>query len=97
MGPYCTFCNQRCFVPLPPRTPANILSAYRSATIIATCQQGQNFEREKIGYCYAQIIALPNNQSDPTEAIVDHGDPTLLSYEAGGQQLAELPKVTAQQ
>lgn len=55
MGPYCKFCNQRCFVPMPTETPERIVKAYGTSTIIATCPEGQKFEKEKIGYCYDYI------------------------------------------
>ena len=56
MGPYCKFCDQRCFVPFPDSTPEHILKAYGTSSIIATCPQGQVFEKAKVGYCYADII-----------------------------------------
>jgi hypothetical protein len=95
MGPYCQFCSNRCFVPLPARTPQHILTAYGSTTIIATCTKGQEFERKTVGYCYADIVQLQTKEFDPTSAIVDHGDETL-SVEEGGQQIAELPKESVQ-
>lgn len=55
MGPYCNFCNNRCFTYFPNETPQHILDAYGTSTIIATCPGGQAFEREKVGYCYDQI------------------------------------------
>lgn len=55
MGPYCKFCGQRCFVPLPQKTPDYILVAYGTVSIIATCKDGQVFERERHGYCYNDI------------------------------------------
>jgi len=59
MGPYCNFCNQRCFTYLPEGTPQYILDAYRpGVTIIATCPGGQRFEKEKTGYCYDDIKGL---------------------------------------
>jgi hypothetical protein len=58
MGPYCKFCGNRCFIPMPENTPKEILSAYGTNTIIATCEAGQKFEKEKIGYCYDDIQKL---------------------------------------
>ena len=55
MGPYCQFCGRRCFVPFPEGTPARVLKAYGSSTIIATCERGQAFERERVGFCYDDI------------------------------------------
>jgi hypothetical protein len=57
MGPYCNFCNQRCFTHMPIATPKHILAAYGTSTIIATCPAGQQFERKKVGYCYDDISA----------------------------------------
>lgn len=62
MGPYCNFCNQRCFTHLPLGTPMNIVSAYKGATIIATCPGGQKYERGRVGYSYDQIRKLPEVQ-----------------------------------
>lgn len=57
MGPYCDFCNNRCFVPFPEGTPKEAISSYRSTvTIIATCQEGQQFEMERTGWCYNKIM-----------------------------------------
>lgn len=57
MGPYCKYCGQRCFARLPWETPAHILRAYGNVSIIATCSGGQKFEKETVGYCYADIQA----------------------------------------
>jgi len=57
MGPYCKFCDLRCFVPFPEGTPAHIIGAYRpGVTIIATCPEGQAFEKKETGYCYSDIL-----------------------------------------
>lgn len=58
MGPYCRFCNNRCFVPMPKGTPRRVLEAYGKAAIIATCPAGQTFEKRKVGYCYDDIKKL---------------------------------------
>lgn len=50
MGPYCNFCDNRCFVPLPMETPKEALQAYGTATIAATCAAGQAFELKKVGW-----------------------------------------------
>jgi hypothetical protein len=57
MGPYCNFCDRRCFIPLPADTPAHIRAAYggSGSMLVATCQSGQRFEREKVGYCLDDI------------------------------------------
>lgn len=56
MGPYCKFCDQRCFVPHPEKTPKYVYVAYGTSTIIATCHAGQQFEMERLGYCYDRIL-----------------------------------------
>lgn len=59
MGPYCRFCDHRCFTRMPTETPAHIVQAYvrrvGALPIIATCPQGQAHERETVGYCYDDI------------------------------------------
>ena len=55
MGPYCKFCNSRCFVHLPTDTPKEALEAYGTSTIVATCERGQAFELEKVGWNYTKI------------------------------------------
>jgi hypothetical protein len=58
MGPYCKFCGRRCFVPFPKDAPPEILAAYRpGVSIVATCAEGQQFEKEATGYCLADIEA----------------------------------------
>jgi hypothetical protein len=58
MGPYCNFCDQRCFVYFPEGTPQEVLSAYGTSTIIATCPKGQAFELERVGFCYDEILKM---------------------------------------
>lgn len=58
MGPYCKFCHSRCFSHFPKGTPKDVLKAYGSSTIIATCRQGQEFEKAKVGYCYDDIKSI---------------------------------------
>lgn len=60
MGPYCKFCQTRCFVPMPNDTPFVIFDAYRAAggtvvDIVATCEGGKAYEKEKTGYCHTDI------------------------------------------
>lgn len=63
MGPYCMYCNGRCFIPFPQGTPAEILAAYRpGVSIIATCPGGQRFEKEATGYCLVDIEAAIEEQ-----------------------------------
>ncbi len=59
MGPYCNFCNTRCFTYFPDKTPDYVLKAYNSGvTIIATCPGGQSHEKKQTGYCYNDIMKL---------------------------------------
>ena len=53
MGPYCKFCDRRCFVHITEQVPQHIRVAYLPYSIMATCPQGQEYEKRKIGYCYA--------------------------------------------
>ena len=78
MGPYCNFCNQRCFVHMPAGTPAKIVAAYGTSTIIATCPAGQKFEREKVGYCYDDIKRAIASAPPPPPP----GDKDLVGEEA---------------
>jgi hypothetical protein len=55
MGPYCKFCDRRCFTHMPTTTPTHIVKAYGTARILATCPGCQAFEKEKVGYCYHDI------------------------------------------
>lgn len=56
MGPYCKFCGDRCFIPLPFKTPDYMASAYGNNTILATCSQGMQFEKKEIGFNYNDIL-----------------------------------------
>lgn len=56
MGPYCHYCNHRCFAYIPGDLPQSLLSKYGAATITATCSDGQRFEREHLGVSYADIV-----------------------------------------
>lgn len=55
MGPYCQFCNHRCFVPNP-RNGNPFHDAHR-ATILATCARGQEHDKQALGYCWADASA----------------------------------------
>ncbi len=56
MGPYCNFCNQRCFCVLPEFTPRWIRDQYPQHIIVATCYRGQQAEKKQFGYCYQDIV-----------------------------------------
>jgi len=65
MGPYCKFCDRRCFTYFPEDTPDYILKAYRpGVTIIATCVEGQRFEKNTVGYCYDDIKKLVDRKGE---------------------------------
>jgi hypothetical protein len=55
MGPYCKFCNSRCFVHMPDEAPPEAIKAYGTCGIIATCGKGQAFELGKVGWNYDKI------------------------------------------
>jgi hypothetical protein len=42
MGPYCRYCQQRCFVPNP----------RKSGGLLATCAFGRKHDMELLGYCF---------------------------------------------
>ncbi len=63
MGPYCNFCNTRCFIPLQNLIPSYILKAYKNNNLAATCEKGQEFEKKRIGYCYNDIVKLGSYQN----------------------------------
>jgi len=71
MGPYCRFCQRRCFVFLPDDTPCHIRRAYGSAELIATCHGGQEYEQAHIGFSYRDILAyrerIPCTPREPTQ------------------------------
>lgn len=72
MGPYCKFCDRRCFVHLPMEAPAAAVKAYGSSTIIATCAGGQAFEAQQVGWNYDKIqlgIALEEANHQPAGTI----------------------------
>jgi hypothetical protein len=80
MGPYCRFCDQRCFVPIPAETPEHILQAYGGAgsMLVATCRRGQDFERKKTGYCLDMIrSAIPDIPKGDTMMMTER--PTCVS------------------
>lgn len=64
MGPYCKFCDQRCFVHIPMGTPENILKAYGTSTIVATCKAGQQYEKNKVGFCHQDIVDAINSKGE---------------------------------
>src|SRR3990170_3817875 len=75
MGPYCNFCQTRCFAPVKADWPEAILLPYREKGfgIAATCAQGQEYERRKLGVCYgdgeAALMALPAQTFDKPEEV----------------------------
>lgn len=53
MGPYCRFCNRRCFCLITEEWPEHIREAYRRrGDIAATCGRGQAFEKQLLGYSW---------------------------------------------
>jgi hypothetical protein len=47
---------------LPEGTPEEATKSYGIITIIATCQKGQEFERQKTGWNYARITEYVRSQ-----------------------------------
>ena len=58
MGPYCNFCEKRCFCHFPQDTPHYILKAYGTSTIVASCPKGQALEKQEVGFCLDDIKAI---------------------------------------
>ena len=76
MGPYCRFCNERCFVPFPDDTPGEAVKSYRAGiNIIATCSRGQAFEKEATGWDYQRIVTAIAEQ----RAVLNGAAPDLLA------------------
>lgn len=46
MGPYCKFCDMRCFVP----DPWGKAKIHGSPVILATCTEGKTHDRAALGY-----------------------------------------------
>jgi len=90
MGPYCRFCDQRCFVHMPMETPAHIVKAYGNSTIIATCRAGQAFEKEQVGYCYEDIqMAIAEEKTIKAElAEIINSGVGYVSYEEYSKNVA---------
>lgn len=61
MVPCCNYCDRQCFVHLPSETPQYILGAFGAANLMATCQTGQEHDKERTGFCYKDVIALIAN------------------------------------
>ena len=57
MGPYCRYCNHRCFTHITNEWPEHIVRAYGPYEIVATCPKGQAFEKETIGFSYSDFLA----------------------------------------
>ena len=64
MGPYCQYCQKRCFTYFPEGTPAEAIKAYRpGVTITATCTRGQQAKMERTGWCYDKIVEAIEQQA----------------------------------
>lgn len=58
MGPYCKFCDSRCFVDIPAGAPLSVRRAYGTAGQMATCRSGQIFELQRVRFCYSQVLEI---------------------------------------
>jgi hypothetical protein len=67
MGPYCKFCGTRCFVPVTYRWPDEISNKLGNITIVATCDAGQKFEKEKLGVCWNEVKDKLKEDGNGTE------------------------------
>jgi len=59
MGPYCKYCDTRCFTPIPSvvfermkKLNEEGASLGRIPDIMATCARGQQHDKEACGFCY---------------------------------------------
>lgn len=51
MGPYCNFCQRRCFVYPPPRlAPEHREKMMGRSLIFATCEEGKRFDKAQLGF-----------------------------------------------
>lgn len=61
IGPYCIFCDRRCFVRIPVDTPDSMRAILREVapgvSILATCRRGEAFERDRFGFGITEIAA----------------------------------------
>lgn len=48
MGPYCKFCDKRCFVPNPEK----------AGHLLATCRLGRVHDHQRLGYCWDEAERL---------------------------------------
>jgi hypothetical protein len=46
MGPYCNYCDKRCFVD----------NTRKGGYLLATCPKGQEHDKKVLGYCYSEIL-----------------------------------------
>lgn len=83
MGPYCNYCNNRCFVHMPADAPPDAVAAYGAFSILATCQRGQQFEMEKLGWNYDAILSAVKK----TESAKEECAPPA---QTGREQLVEM-------
>jgi len=67
MGPYCNFCDRRCFIPITEKLwqemtepMRELYRKHKPVDIIATCSGGQEFEKERIGVCVSDIRRVQN-------------------------------------
>jgi hypothetical protein len=77
MGPYCDFCDHRCFVLRRLPDDANGKIAGVGEILMATCQRGMAHDREQTGYTHKTAI----NPCDPQPAVGVEGNPAARSAE----------------
>lgn len=73
MGPYCSYCDRRCFVP---RLMPHDAKRYAGGSVImATCPEGAAHDLEATGYTYITAVnpAYPHRQDaiDDVRVVVD--------------------------
>jgi hypothetical protein len=58
MGPYCNYCDHRCFVrrELPADSPAKAAPRFAGEILMATCARGMAHDRRETGYDHTTAI-----------------------------------------
>lgn len=64
MGPYCSYCDHRCFVPDP--------CAESQTALLATCRAGIEHDRRVLGYGWPDMRRAPCRS---VEAVAGESDP----------------------
>lgn len=80
MGPYCKYCDQRCFQP----DPYGLARVHGAPVILATCTKGMEHDKKAVGYNILEARAYAEGPRPATKLLRADG---TLDIEAG---LAEI-------